>query len=717
MNAVLLHDALLQPRSVAIVGASTDPDRTSGRPVRFLKQHGFKGAVWPVNPGRREVQGLPAYPSLRSLPGVPDHAFIVLDSDSAMEICEEAVALGVPLVSVLANGFSEAGSAGFVREQKLRRLVQSSRTRLLGPNSLGIIRPSTGLICTANAAFAAGEVRPGGISVISQSGSAIGTFVSRGRPRGIGFAALVSVGNEADLSIGQVGNALVDDDETKTFILFLESFKHTADLETFARRAAEARKNVLVYKLGRSAAGAALAVSHTGALVSSDQAADAYLRDLGFHRFDVFEAILEGAPMFARGVRPAEKQGSRVAVVTTTGGGGALVADRLALRGLALADRSEMAGQAAAAAGIDIGPGSLIDLTLAGARPEVIRDVLGALLDDPECDAVVAVIGSSAEHFPELTVKPILETVAARNGYLKPLVVFTVPHAERALALLGEAGIAAFRTPEACADAIATRLRPMRVYIDRTDAFRPMPRLLDAMRSLPRTINEHQATDILACAGVPTARRCFVDSKQCVHELLDGFAFPLVVKVVSADLPHKSEHGGVRLNVGTASEVDGAIADVRAAVAWHAPAARIDGFLVQEQKAGVQEVILGLQRDPAIGALVTLGVGGIFAELYADVTTRRAPVDAAEAAGMIDAVRGLAVARGYRGRPKGDLKALARAIAAFSQLGAYPQVKEAEINPLIVGRDGEGVWAVDALLSLRETNVELANEAQTGPAR
>jgi len=257
----------------------------------------------------------------------------------------------------------------------------------------------------------------------------------------------------------------------------------------------------------------------------------------------------------------------------------------------------------------------------------------------------------------------------------------------------------------------------MRAHIDRTNAFRPVPRLLDAMRSLPRTPNEHQATDILACAGVPTARRCFVDSKQCVHELLDGFAFPLVVKVVSADLPHKSEHGGVRLNVGTASEVDGAIADVRAAVAWHAPAARIDGFLVQEQKTGVQEVILGLQRDPAIGTLVTLGVGGIFAELYADVTTRRAPVDAAEAASMIDAVRGLAVARGYRGKPKGDLKALAHTIAAFSQLGAYPQIKEAEINPLIVGRDGEGVWAVDALLSLHETNVEFASKAPTETAQ
>jgi acyl-CoA synthetase (NDP forming) len=698
---MLLHDALLRPSSVAIVGASADSGKTAGRPIQFLKQYGFQGAIWPVNPRRREVQRLPAYPSLRALPRMPDQVYIVLDSDSALAACEEAIELGVPMVGMLANGFSEAGPEGAAREEKLRRLVRGSSTRLLGPNSLGIVRPSTGFVCTANAAFAAGEVNTGRISVISQSGSAIGTFVSRGRPRGIGFAALVSVGNEADLSIGEIGNVLVDDEETDTIILFLESFKQTADLETFAKHAAQAGKSVLVYKLGRSAAGAALAVSHTGALISSDQAADAYLRDLGFHRFDVFEAVFEGAPMFGRRARSTRKQGSRVAVVTTTGGGGALVADRLALRGLTLASASETVQHVASAAGIDLNSGPLIDLTLAGARPDVVRNTLAALLEDPNCDAIAVVIGSSAEHFPELTVKPILDVLATRNRHVKPVAVFTVPHAERALALLGAVNIAAFRTPEACADAIATRLQPMQARFDRTRGFRPTPCLLDALRVLPRMIGEHEATSTFTLAGVPSARRCLVGPGQDPQLLLTNFKFPVVVKVASADLPHKSEHGGVRLNVGSVAEVNGAIAEVRTNLARRAPAARIDGFLIQEQKTGVQEVILGLRRDSAIGAMITLGVGGIFTELYADVTTRRAPVDIGEAAAMIDAVRGLAVARGYRGRPKGDLTALARAIVAFSQLGAYAEVEEAEINPLIIGREGEGVWAVDGLLSLR----------------
>ena len=695
-----LREAFLRPSAVAIVGASADPDKTSGRPVRFLRQHGFRGAIWPINPRRREVQGLPTYPNLRALPRLPDHVYIALDRDPAMAACEEAVALGVPVVGMLANGFSEAGPEGFAREEELRRLVPGSGTRLLGPNSLGIVRPSTGFVCTANAAFAAGETRAGRISVISQSGSAIGAFVSRGRPRGIGFAALVSVGNEADLSVGRIGTLLVDDEETDAFILFLESFKHAVDLEVFAKRAAQAGKSVLAYKLGRSATGAELAVSHTGALVSSDAAAQAYLDDLGFHRFDMFEAVLEGAPLFAGQGRSAPLRGSRVAVVTTTGGGGALIADRLGLRGLTLAGATEAVRRTVAAAGIHVASGPLIDLTLAGARPDVIRGVLGALLDDPGCDAVVAVIGSSAEHVPELTVRPILDVVSAQKPR-KPLAVFLVPHAERALALLGEAGVAVFRTPEACADAVAAQLRPSQPRFDRAEAFRPTPQLHEALRVLPRSIGEHQALDIFALAGVRAARRCFVGPAEDPRPLLADFAFPVVVKVASADLPHKSEHGGVRLNVSSAGEVGDAIAAVRAAVACHAPAAGIDGFLIQEQKSGVQEVILGLRRDPAIGALIVLGIGGIFAELYADVTTRPAPVDAGEAAAMIDAVRGLAVARGYRGRPKGDLAALAEAIAAFSQLGAYPQIAEAEINPVIVGRAGEGVWAVDGLLWLR----------------
>jgi acyl-CoA synthetase (NDP forming) len=245
---------------------------------------------------------------------------ISVDKHVYLNVC--LFKLGVPLVSLLAGGFSEAGAVGARREARLREIVKGSVTRILGPNSLGVVRPATGLVLSANAAFAVGSVPSGQISVISQSGSAIGTFVSRGRARGIGFASLVSVGNEADLSVGTVGQTLVDDRQTEVFILFLESLKHAPDLEAFAEAAHRVGKSVLVYKLGRSRLGAQLAVSHTGAIVSDDDAANAYFRDLGFHRITVFEALFEGAPLFMqRHALPRASPKPSVAIVTTTGGG------------------------------------------------------------------------------------------------------------------------------------------------------------------------------------------------------------------------------------------------------------------------------------------------------------------------------------------------------------------------------------------------------------
>lgn len=695
-------DTLIAPRAVAIVGASMDHSKTAGRPVHFLRRHGFLGAIWPVNPTRRDVQGLPAFPNLKTLPGVPDQIFIVLDTEPAMAMLEEAVEIGVPLVQILANGFSESGPEGRARETRLKALIAGSRTRVLGPNSLGIVRPSNGFVCTANAAFAAERIPSGQISVLSQSGTAIGTFVSRGRARGIGFANLVSVGNEADLSLGEVGRRLVEDDETKVFILFLETIRHADALEEFSEAAASANKEVLVYKIGRSAVGAELAVSHTGALVSSDAAADAYFRDLGFSRVDVFEAVFEGAPLFSARWCTPNHATPRVAIVSTTGGGGALVADRLGLAGVKIAGPSEATRARIAAAGCSIGSGPLIDLTLAGTRADVMSSAIEAVLDDDMYDAVVAVIGSSAEHFPELAVKPILDVLERRARPQKPVVVFTVPNAERALALLAEGGVAGFRAPEACADALVARLRLRTPHHYRTRAQQAVPDIALTVAALPDVATELSALDLFQQLGIPTVARRFVpiEATSRIADLATGLRPPLVVKASSPELPHKSEVGGVVLDITGIEGLRAAVERVQKNVTERAPTVRLEGFLLQEQRRGLQEIIVGLSRDAGAGALVTLGIGGVLAELYADTTLRRAPVDIIEARQMIEEVKGLAISRGYRGAPGGDLTALAEAIAAFSRLGAYDRIAEAEINPLMIGMKGEGVWAVDGLVVL-----------------
>jgi acyl-CoA synthetase (NDP forming) len=692
---------LLNPTTVAVVGASNDADKTTGRPIAFLKRHNFTGEVWPINPNRSTVQGLRAYTSLRDLPHVPDHAFIVLDAELALLAAEDAVALGVPYVTLLASGFAESGHDGSEREDRLRRLLAGKSTRLLGPNSLGLVNCSTGLALTANAAFAKAPLLKGSVSVISQSGSAIGTFVSRGRARNIGFANLISVGNEVDLSVGEIGRDILDDPNTDCVLLFLESIKHVAHLEAFAEHAARVKKPVLAYKLGRSAVGAQLAVSHTGAMVTSDRAVDALFHDLGIRRLDIFEALLEAPPLFARASPNIVDRRPRVAVIATTGGGGALVVDRLGLRGVDVAGPTLTVSERLAAAGAHLGAGTLIDVTLAGTRPPVMRAAIDAALDENTYDAIVVAIGSSAETYPELAVQPIVDAIAARGQSTKPIAVFVVPHSDNALALFAAARIAAFRTPEACADAVALRLA--RTRAPRRPAHPPNVidrRVFEGIAGGSEQLSEVVALDLFDAIGISTARRISIPMAELASAMARARDLrpPLVVKLVSADLPHKTEAGAVVLGVDAPEGVGPAIDRMLSSARLHAPQARLDGILLQEQLGGVQEVIIGLTREPAIGPFVTLGVGGIFAELYQDFAVWRAPVSVAEAQMMIGEVRGLRISDGYRGGPRGDLEALARAVAAFSSLAACDWIAEVEINPLIIGHAGEGAHAVDGLV-------------------
>ena len=303
---------LLEPGIVAIVGASDDANKTAGRPQRFLREQDFAGKVYLVNPRRPQVQGEQAWPSLSALPEIPDHVFVLTPTETVIETVAECARLGVKLVTLLASGFSEAGAEGMAREQQLREIVKQSGIRLLGPSSLGVINPRQQMSLTANAAFAEPQTPVGRVFVASHSGSMIGALVSRGRARGVGFAGLVSVGSEVDLSIGEVCAATLDDPGIDAYLLFLESLHHGAALRAFAIEAARRNKPVIAYKLGRSAAAAEMAVTHTGAIAGEDDIADAFLKDCGIARVGIFESLLECEPLAARMpfIRSARRVGS-----------------------------------------------------------------------------------------------------------------------------------------------------------------------------------------------------------------------------------------------------------------------------------------------------------------------------------------------------------------------------------------------------------------------
>jgi acyl-CoA synthetase (NDP forming) len=648
-SASELSRALFAPRAVALVGASGDPAKNTARPQRYLRKHGFGGAVFPINKNRKQIFEENAYPSLLEVPEPIDHAFIMVeDVESALEDCGTR---GVPVASIYSDGFADKGPDGAARQARLAARARALGVRLLGPNSMGVVNLPGRVALTVNGVLEMEAPPAGTTSLVSQSGTMLGTVLSRGAARGLGFAKLVSVGNEADLGVGELVEMLVEDSDTRVILLFLETIRDAQKLSLAARKAHAAGKPVVAYKLGRSALGEALARSHTGALAGADAALDAYFRDCGIVRVDMLETLIEIAPLVLNKAPLNLKRAPRVAVVTTTGGGAGTVVDRLGLAGI------ELVGPRADA--------PIHDLTMT-ATPQVYRETLEKLLKSADCDAVLATVGSSAQFHPQLAIEPILN-VSVKS---KPLAVFMTPHAERSLALLAENGIAAFRTPEACADAFAA-------YFSWVS-----PR---SAPDLPVPVFHDDAFKLLQNLGIPVVEQAIAEAPGYVHSI----PYPVAVKILDAG--HKTELGGVVLSVPD-----------RAAFEKAAGKMQKERVMVQRMESGLAEAIVGYRDDPVVGPLVLVGAGGTLAELYRDFCLAMAPVTPGEAEGMIGKVKGLATIRGYRNLARGDVQALAAAVSAFSRLCLVKgrPVQEAEINPLIVKT--RGVVAVDARVVLKE---------------
>ena len=684
-----LSNALLKPRSVALVGISDDISKTAGRPLHFLRNAGYTGTIYCVNPRRDTVQGEKAYPSLSALPEVPEHVYVLTNADLALQAVEECGKLGVPVVTLIASGFSESGAEGVERENKLRELKARYQTRVLGPSSLGIVNLDEDLFLTANAAFAEPGLPKGHIFCASHSGSMIGSLTSRGRNHHTGFYGLVSVGGEVDLSIGEICLATLDNPDIHGYMLFLESMRHADKLREFAVKAAELNRPVVVFKLGRSQVAADLAVSHTGSMAGEDAVAEAFFKDCGIARVETLDGFLNAIPLLGK-VQPqaANQKQINVGVLTTTGGGAAMVVDQLGIRNVSVVPPTEDTIRRLNERGVDVHAGGIIDLTLAGTKYEVMKAALEVLEDAPEFDVVLVASGSSARYHPDLAVKPIVDSIAS---YKKPLVSFLVPDAPEALKQLKQAGVPSFQSPEACADVIHaafSRRKPM-----------PIPVQVQAKAHAKTvTLDEDSAYKLLQPLGIQNAPYQVIDVNDVPEHLT--VSFPVVVKVLHEQISHKTEVGGVILNVHNEAELKAAIAQIQQNVSQHCPDLTVEKVLVQSMVKGLGEVLVGFKRDKDIGPIVMLAAGGVLTELYQDSAMRLAPVTLESAYEMIAEVKGLKALDGFRGKPKGDLKAVAETVVAFSQLAVSQDyyIEEAEMNPLIVNVQGQGVTAVDALV-------------------
>ena len=696
MSKPTLFEALFTPRSIALIGASDTPGRNNSRTQVYLRKHGYTGAIYPVNPRRDTIYGEKCYPSVKDIAGPVDHAFVTTPPQTVPQVIRECGEAGVPVATVFTAEFAESGPEGARLQQEVIDTAKEYGVRLIGPNCMGIYNMDPPAAIAPNLILELPELRKGNVGVVSHSGSLTGTFISRGQARGMGFSKIVSIGNESDISVAEIGEMLVDDPKTEAIMLFLETVRHADAFAAMARRAYSKRKPVIVYKLGRSEAAQEFTASHTGAIAGTDAAIDAFFRQHGVIRVNYFETLFE-LPLLILGREP--KPGNRVSVVSTTGGGGGMIVDCLGVAGIDATAIPHDRAEALMAKGAIFSNGPLIDLTFKGTRAENVSMVLDALVEMPECEGVVMVVGSSAQFHPELALKPFLNL----KGSKKPLGAFLVPDAPESNRLLTDAGIAGFRTPEGCADAFRCALGwhpPIEVPESHSSDTAAVARTIAAK---PKgALDEQESRTIFDGLGVPQAASGVAKDDSAAVAIAKEVGYPLVAKILSPDIAHKTEAGGVVLGIHNAAELAAALETIRTRVTAYRKDARIAGFLLQKLEKGLGEILLGYRHDPLIGPTIVLGTGGILSEVYGDVAIRVAPVSTETAHGMIEEVKGLAPLRGYRGLPQGDLDALADAIVALSNLARLPdgRVREAEINPLLVRNKGDGVVAVDGLVIL-----------------
>jgi acetate---CoA ligase (ADP-forming) len=686
---------LFEPRSIVLLGASTDATKLGSRALQNLKER-FRGRYYAVHPRAGELGGLTTYPSVSALPEAPELAIVAVPASSVLEAVEACAAKGVRAAVLYSSGFAELGGKGAAMQARLAAIARQSGMRLLGPNCMGYLDVHGGTFASFSTETTHGGLVPGGVGIVSQSG-AIGTLsLALVRERGLGISHWITTGNQCDVDFSECLAYLAEDDRTKVIVAGLEGCRDGEKFRAALRVAHARRKPVLMLKIGRSDVGAEAIVSHTGALAGNDAVYDAVFDAHGVYRGNSFTDVLDVAQVCVAGLYPSN---GRLGIVTISGGVGVMMADEAIARGLDVA-RLPAAAQARLKEIMPLaGVRNPVDATtVLLTDPPLIRRFLDETLRSGDYGAVAVFLATFGLNRPgvERTLSALEGLEAAARG--RPI-VFVMAYTAETKALVEKAGYPVFDEPTRAIAAIAALHRIAEGW--RRSVPKP-PRRISAPSLPAAAINEHRALSALAEAGIPTVPSRLAAVRAEAERAAATFGYPVVLKVCSPDIAHKSEVGGVALDLGSRRNVGAAFDGIMAQVRKHAPRARLDGVLVAPMVRGGVETILGVQRDPVFGPVVMFGLGGIFVEQFKDVTIRLAPIGVAEAKRMIREVRGFPLLAGARGRAPMDVEALARAIAALSRL-AYANagtIESIDINPFVVLP--EGAVALDALIVPRK---------------
>ena len=690
----------LEPRSIAVIGASRDPDSIGGRLLRNLLEQPFAGVVHPVNPSANAVQGVPANPTILEVPGDVDLAFIAVPAASVLEVARQSAEKGVRSLVVISAGFAETGTVGAERQADLVALCRANGIRLLGPNCMGVV--NTDPEVRLNGTFASAWPPAGNVGFLSQSGALGLAIMSQASALGLGLSSFVSIGNKADVSGNDLLSWWDQDERTSVILLYLESFGDPRRFARLARRIGR-RKPIVVVKSGRSAAGLRGTASHTGALLAaSDSTVNAMFRQTGVIRTDTLEEMFDVATLLANQPVP---QGNRVAILTNAGGLGILCADTCEARGLAVPElapetaqtlRSFLPAESSAANPVDM---------IASAGPEDYARAITTLANDPGIDALIVLYIPPLEAAAPAIAAAMVDAVAEIEREIPVLTCFMsargLPEALRS----GERGvrIPSYAYPEQAAIALA-HAAAHGVWRARPEGVRPAFEVRDgeataiiatALERGAGWLEPDEVTSLLDCYGLPTARAARAATAADAQEIARGFGGLVAVKAVGP--VHKTDAGAVRLRVG-ADDV-GAVTD-EIAEAVRAAGEPLDGFLIQEMVPDGIETLVGCVVDSVFGSVIAVGAGGVTVELQRDVAVGVAPLTDLDADEMIRSLASWPLFEGFRGRPAGDVTALKDVILRVGELAErHHEIVEMDCNPVIVLEEGARI--VDARIRIR----------------
>jgi len=710
-------DAIFSPQSLAVIGASETPGKVGHDIFVNILKGGYRGTLYPVNPKARSVSSVKAYPTIGEIPDSVDLAMVILPPRPALTAIEDAIDKGVKGLVIVSAGFREVGGEGLEIENTIVRLCREAGVRMVGPNCLGVINPLANV--RLNASFSARMPKPGNISFISQSGALCTAVLDFAADRDFGFSKFISIGNKADIDELDLLRYFHKDDDTEVIMLYLEELRRGPEFIEAVKEitSGDIRPTpVLVIKSGRTAAGAMAAASHTGALAGTEGVYDAIFQQSGIIRVDSIDELFDFATAFAYKnestlgkFRRKVPGGRRVAIVTNAGGPGIVATDMTVTSGLELAKFQEetievLASHLPKTANLE----NPVDV-IGDAPMDRYENALAAVIKDEGVDGALVILTPQSMTDVRGTAEAIVR-IARRSP--KPILCcfMGIIDVSSGVKYLQEHGVPVFKFPENAAKTFGAlyqysqwlnrqRMAQFELHHDRDRANRLVRDWLEAGKT---HIGELEGIELLKCYGFNVLPNALAETEDEAAAIAKETGFPVALKIVSEQILHKSDAGGVVLGLENPEDVKRAFADIITRAAEYNPAAELKGVLVQRMAPSGSEVILGLNRYPVFGPLLMVGIGGIFVEVFQDVVFRLAPIGRNEARRMIRQIKGYRLFQGFRGRPPADVEMIEKSMVSLSNLATnHPEIVELDINPLLVHDRGQGATAADCRIILK----------------